>query len=141
MITARLAKAAFRRLRRHAPPPLGQVEVGPIYRTVSGRDVVGCRVCLALRELLTFTWSTDPARFNKLMDDGGCYPSAAGMAHTRIEHGEEFSLFRMVLSPVDERMGEMPALWFSNGDMVVEGTNEPAGRGPAPWSNPTIPYQ
>jgi hypothetical protein len=62
-------------------------------------------------------------RFNGLMDNGGCYPSAAGMAHTRIEHGEDFSLFRMVLSPADERTGGMPALWFSNGDMVVEGSN------------------
>lgn len=134
MITVRRAKAAFRRLRRRTPLPLEQVEAGPIYRTTSDRDVVGCRVCLALRELLTFAWSTDSARFNKLMDDGGCYPSAAGMAHTRIEHGEDFSLFRMALSPADERMGEMPALWFSNADMGMEGANEPAERGPrAPW--------
>jgi hypothetical protein len=62
MIITRLAKAAFRRLRRHAPPPSEQAEAGPIYRTaVSDHDVIGCRVCLALRELLTFAWSTDPA--------------------------------------------------------------------------------
>jgi hypothetical protein len=122
VITVRRAKAAFRRLRRHAAPPLEQVEAGPIYRTVSDHDVIGCRVCLALRELLTFTWSTDTARFNRLMDTG-CYPAVAGLRFTRIEHGDEFSLFRMVLSPADERLGGVPALWFSNGEMVVEGSN------------------
>jgi hypothetical protein len=126
MSAARLARAAFRRLRRHAPPPLEQVEVGPTYRPTSDRDVVGCRVCLALRELLTFAWSTDPARFNRLMDTG-CYPAVAGLRFTRIEHGEEFSLFRMALSPADRRMGEMPALWFRSTDMVVEGSNAGAG--------------
>jgi hypothetical protein len=65
---------------------------------------------------------TDPARFNKLMDTG-CYPAVAGLRFTRIEHGEEFSLFRMVLSPADKRMGEMPALWYGNSDMRVDGAN------------------
>jgi hypothetical protein len=41
----------------------------------------------------------------------------------------------MILSPADTRMDEAPALWFWNGDMVVEGANEPAERcPPAPWS-------
>jgi hypothetical protein len=31
----------------------------------------------------------------------------------------------MILSPADKRMGEAPALWFRNADMVVEGSNEP----------------
>jgi hypothetical protein len=65
---------------------------------------------------------TDPARFNKLMDTG-CYPAVAGLRFTRIEHGEEISLFRMVLSPADKRMGEMPALWYGNSDMRVDGAN------------------
>jgi hypothetical protein len=105
---------------------------------------------LALRELLTFAWSTDPARFNQLMDTG-CYPAAAGLRFTRIEHGEEFSLFRMVLSPADERMGGMPALWFSNADMVVEGSNAAGGLtgskkrwrciDPAWWCHPQRPLR
>jgi hypothetical protein len=119
-MTHRIARA-YHRLRRTQPAP---TELGPIYRTTSDRDVVGCRVCLAIRELLTFAWSTDPARFNKLMDDGGCYPAAEGLRFTRIEHGEDFSLFRMVLAAADQRLGGMPALWFANGDMVIEGSNE-----------------
>jgi hypothetical protein len=126
-MTPRIARA-FRRLRRVVPAQPAPTELGPIYRTVADRDVVGCRVCLALRELLTFAWSTDTARFNRLMDGGGCYPAAPGLAFSRIEHGEDFSLFRMILSPADKRMGEMPALWFRNGDMVVEGSNEVADR-------------
>jgi hypothetical protein len=133
-MTPRIARA-FRRLRRAVPAQPAPTELGPVYRTAADVDVVGCRVCLALRELLTFAWSTDPARFNRLMDDGGCYPAAAGLRFTRTEHGDEYSLFRMVLSPADGRMGGMPALWFRNADLVMEGANEPAERGPrAPWS-------
>jgi hypothetical protein len=91
---------------------------------------VGCRLCLALRELLTFSWSTDPARFNKLMDNGGCYPAAGGIGFVQLDH-------RMADPATGQEMAGLPALWFRNGDMRVEGSNEPEPRivAPAPPSN------
>lgn len=115
----------LRRLRRSAPVAPSPVAAGPIYRTASGRDVIGCRLCLALRELLTFNWSSDPRRMNQLMDDGGCYPTLPGLAYERIEAGEEFSMFRRVLDrPGSPGLLEPPGLWFRNADMVVEGSNQ-----------------
>jgi hypothetical protein len=95
---------------------------GQHYSPAMDVDVIGCRVCVALRELLSFAWSSDPARMNRLMDEGGCYPAAPGVAFTRLEYGDDVSLFRMILSPpADPSL--MPALWFRDGDMVVDGSN------------------
>jgi hypothetical protein len=78
-----------------------------------------------LRELLTFQWSSDRPRFNDLMTAGGCYPALPSVEFARLEHGEDFSLFRMITAPLD-RYGEAPALWFRNEAMVIEGSNADA---------------
>ncbi len=59
-------RTALRRFRRSEPPVPAEA-ADPIYRVAGvDRDVIGCRVCAALRELLTFDWSTDPDRMNRL---------------------------------------------------------------------------
>ena len=124
MSLRRVARFALSRLRRQLPAQPDPGETGPVYRTVTDNDAVGCRLCRALRELLTFVWASDPARFERLMDDGGCYPALPGPAFIRIETGESFSLFRMRPTPVDDpHISTAPALWFRNEDMVVDGSN------------------
>ncbi len=95
----------------------------PVYRVVAGkRDVIGCRVCAVLRELLTFDWSIDPARMNRLMDEGDCYPAAPGIAFTRLDQADDVALFRMTLPPPADP-GSPAALWFRSGDMIIDGAN------------------
>jgi hypothetical protein len=113
-------RSVLRRFRQPAPPTPVEAS-GPIYSPAPDVDVIGCRVCLALRELFTFAWSTDPARMNRLMDEGGCYPAAPGIAFTRLDQADDVALFRMVLPAGDP--ASMPALWFRSGDMVVAGSN------------------
>ena len=128
MSGGRVARVALRRLRRHVPAPPDPAETGPVYKTVTDNDAIGCRLCLALRELLTFAWATDNARFNRLMDDGGCYYTAPGLAHVRIDSGEDFSMFKLLLPPNSLWPGGSIPLWFRNSDMVVEGSNRPVVR-------------
>jgi hypothetical protein len=59
------------------------------------------------------------------MDEGYCWPVVPGISFDRLEHGEEFSLFRMRLTPAQRRLGEPPALWHRNADMRIEGSNGP----------------
>jgi hypothetical protein len=111
---------------------------GPVFSPVQGVDVVGCRFCAALRELVSFPWSSDPVRLNRVMDDGGCYPAAPGVAFARIEYGDGVSLFRMVLPP-EAGLGSMPPLWFRNADMTVDGSNElPNASNPGDCSKPPL---
>ncbi len=121
---SRLGKA-LRRLRRPTPPvPVDAA--APVYRVaVTELDAIGCRLCAALRELLTFDWSTDPARMNRLMDEGSCFPAAPGIAFTRLDQADDVALFRMRLPPAVDP-GAMPALWFRTSDLMIEGSNAAA---------------
>jgi hypothetical protein len=127
-MSGRMARFALRRLRRHVPEQPDPAETGPVYRTVTDNDVVGCRLCVALRELLTFAWATDTARFNRLMDDGGCYYTAPGLTHIRIDPGEDFSMFKLIVQANNSGLAGSIPLWFRNSDMVVEGSNRQAVR-------------
>jgi hypothetical protein len=124
----------MRRLCRTPTKPLRPH--GPVYRTltsaIDGR--VGCGFCQALRELLGFEWSTDRQRFEAVAASGGCMFAIPGIAFVRIEVDDEYGLF----APADPVTGlALPgqrSLWFRNADLGIEGTNEAAGRGTAPWS-------
>jgi hypothetical protein len=87
-----------------------------------------------VQELFRFDLSSDPGRLNRLMDEGGYYPASPDVAFARIEVGEDFSLFRIIFASADLWPGEMPALWFRNRDMVVEGSNAPDCRVDTPRS-------
>jgi len=87
--------------------------------------VFGCRVCNDLRELLTFEWAADRARFSRLF--AGCFLTIPGLPHVRVERGDEFSLFRMINPPNDPGPEGMPALWFRNADMAAVDSDHPLG--------------
>ena len=128
-----VARALLRRLRK-APPVRPDPAAGePTWQAVDrpGHDVFGCRLCNDLRELLTFDWAADRARFSRLF--AGCFLTLPGLPHVRIEAGDEFSMFQLA-NPVNGPDSAVP-LWYRNSDMVPADDGNPPGTpapGPAP---------
>lgn len=115
----------WRRKFRRQPRPDTTPVVGALYRPIEGglEDVVGCKFCVTLREMLTFNWRADPVRLSALMRAGWCWPAVPSGRFTRLESGEGFSLFQSQ-PPIDSCGNVISPLWFRNADMALEGANE-----------------
>jgi hypothetical protein len=109
-------------------PPDPSVADGPLFEAISG-GAMGCLFCAALREMFTFDWATDRARFDRLWRDGFCAATIpGGPKHARLETDGDFSSFRLV-NPVNGP-DPVPALWFRDSDMVMIGSNSGAANVP-----------
>lgn len=125
-------RRALRRLHREQPKAAPEPSAGPTWQVMPG-GVGGCRFCKALRELLSFEGMSDFPRYQRLFREGGCFIALPGPHHTRIEAGDDFSLFKMTDPVNDPGPDGVPVVWFRNEDMAIDGSNRrPPGGGAAP---------